>query len=153
MGWVENAYQERRRDSATSTQSASESRFVSQEQRKWDELVRGLENDVKQFKRLGGIAEFERKPGLQCWVSNRKSGIAVVLAADLDAHAIRYSYEPENDKTAVPEGGVLSVRTAGNAVNLYSADQRLSSEEARRLVLEPLLFPRAPLEGLEPTGT
>jgi hypothetical protein len=125
----------------------------SREHRAWSGLVAGLEDDLKEFKNVGGQGLVQRIGDTECRVSNPKSGIAVHLSADLEAHTIRYEYEPESEKTAVPEGGVLTLRASDDAVDFYSADQRLSNEEARRLVLEPLLFPRAPLQGLEPTGT
>ena len=41
---------------------------------------------------------------------------------------------------AVPEGGFLSLRDVGSDMALFSADQQLTAEQARRLILEPLLF-------------
>ena len=153
MGWVDDEFQERQRKSNESAEKPSERTEGSLERRKWDELVRGLERDVKEFRQVGGTAEFTLEENLACRVANPKAQVAVVLTGDLDAHAIRYHYEPENGQTAVPEGGLLSLRTTTAGVEFYSADQRLSSEEARRLILEPLMFPRASLAGLEPTGT
>ena len=153
MGWVEDEYQNRSRDQREQGDSASQLRFETREQHKWRELLAGLERDVKEYQRVGGNATFDQPMDLQARVSNPRSSVAVVLTVDLEANLIRYNYEAETERTAVPEGGVLSLRRSGNAAELYSSDQRLSSEEARRLVLEPLLFPRAPLEGLEPTGT
>ena len=152
MGWVEDEYQNRSRQT-NSSESPSELQFQSREQRKWRELSAGLEQDVKEYQRVGGSATFQSDSDAKVRVSNARSGVAVVLTADLDARMIDYSYEPESERTAVPEGGVLSLRSSDGEVDIYSSDQRLSSDEARRLVLEPLLFPRAPLEGLEPTGT
>lgn len=153
MGWVEDEYQNRTREQTSSAESASELRFESAERRKWRELAEGLEKDVKEYERVGGTASFDQASDDKVRVSNPRSGVAVVLTADLDAHMIHYNYEPESERTAVPEGGVLSLRASGGNVEVFSSDQRLSSDDARRLVLEPLLFPRAPLEGLEPTGT
>jgi hypothetical protein len=153
MGWVENEYQNRRRDNNEQPESAAEVQFESREHRVWSELAQGLEADLKEFSSVGGDAVVERISDTECRVANPKSGIAVTLDADLAGRAIRYNYEPESEKTAVPEGGVLTMRTSERATDLYSADQRLSNEEARRLMLEPLLFPRAPMQGLEPTGT
>jgi hypothetical protein len=43
--------------------------------------------------------------------------------------------------------------TSNSAVELYSADQQLTSELARQLILEPLLFPATPMPmRLEETG-
>jgi hypothetical protein len=152
MGWVEDEYQNRQRQDTNQSRSGSEVQLESRERRAWSNLVHEMEQDLKDFKNVGGDAVVQRIGDTECRVSNPKSGIAVNLRADLEAHTIRYDYEPESENIAVPEGGVLTLRFSDD-VDLYSADQRLSSEEARRLVLEPLLFPRAPLEGLEPTGT
>ncbi len=76
-----------------------------------------------------------------------------MLTADAEAHVIRYEYEAEGTDTAVPEGGILSLRGGAQGVEIYSADERLSPEDARRLVLEPLLFPQTPTEDLEPAGS
>ncbi len=153
MGWVEDEFQNRRRDNEKPTSPASELTMESREHRAWSDLVSGLEEDLREFKNVGGEGLVQRIGDTECRVSNPKSGIAVNLHADLEAHTIRYDYEPESENIAVPEGGVLTLRTADSSLEIYSADQRLSSEDARRLVLEPLLFPRAPLQGLEPTGT
>lgn len=153
MGWVEDEFQNRRRDNVDNVQTPSEVHFESREHRVWSALVSGLEHDLEDFKNVGGTGLVERVNDTECRVSNPKSGIAVHLQADLEAHMIRYEYEPESEDTAVPEGGVFTLRASDQSVDLYSADQHLSSQEARRLVLEPLLFPRTPLQGLEPTGT
>jgi hypothetical protein len=153
MGWVEDEFQNRQRDNADRVPSSSELQLESREQRLWAGLVSGLEGDLAEFKNVGGQGLVERINDTECRVSNPKSGIAVLLHADLEAHTIRYNYEPESENTAVPEGGVLTLRASSQSVDMYSADQRLTSQDARRLVLEPLLFPRAPMQGLEPTGT
>jgi hypothetical protein len=61
-------------------------------------------------------------------------------------------YESDQEKTAVPEKGILTLRSSDASVDLYSADQRLTSEQARQLVLEPLLSPTLPTD-LASTGT
>jgi len=152
MGWVEDEFQNRRRDNG-SAEPASETQMESREHHVWSDLVEGLEADLKEFSSVGGDAVVERISDVECRVSNPKSGIAVKLEVDLEGRAIRYNYEPESEKTAVPEGGVLTLRASDHSIDLYSADQRLTTEQVRRLVLEPLLFPRAPMQGLEPTGT
>ena len=73
------------------------------------------------------------------------------ISADTAAGSIHYEYQAEEKSVAVPEGGFLSLRALGSGVALYSADQQLTTEQARRLILEPLLFPPAP--PLEKTGT
>jgi hypothetical protein len=44
----------------------------------------------------------------------------------------------------VPEGGFPSLRAAGSDIALFSADQQLTAEQARHMILEPLFFPPAP---------
>jgi len=72
--------------------------------------------------------------------------------ADLAARTISYSYEAQQRNIAVPEPGLLALREGRNSVELYSADQRLSPEQARRMILEPLLSPGIPME-LRKTAT
>ena len=153
MGWVEDEYQNRRRDDIGSAPSQGEAQLESQEHRVWSELVRGLESDLGEFKSVGGEAAVQQTSDTECRVSNLRSGIAVNLHCELEDHTIRYDYDPISEKIAVPEGGVLTIRLSDHGADIYSADERLTNEAARRLVLEPLLFPRAPLQGLEPTGT
>jgi len=77
---------------------------------------------------------------------------SVGVNADLAARTISYSYEPQQTNIAVPEPGLLALREGRNSVELYSADQRLSPEQARRMILEPLLSPGIPME-LRKTAT
>ena len=150
MGWVEDGFECRTQDREERTESPAETRLQSREQRKWIELMRGLEQDVKEFERFAGDSVFRQLSNVRCRISNPASGIAVVLTADLCADTIHYIYQPEQKNIAVPEGAVLSLRTSDASVELYSADQRLTSQQARQLILEPLLFPPTKLEK---TGT
>lgn len=149
MSWVEDQYQGGSRPQAVESTSA---RSEMRADEKWNELVTGLQGDVQDFSRLGGSASFQKLSELACRVSNSSANVAVVLTADPSAQMIRYTYEPEGKEIAVPEGGVFTVRTSGGATQLYSADQQLTSEEARRLVLEPMLFPSQPSD-LKATGS
>jgi hypothetical protein len=67
-----------------------------------------------------------------------------VLKADFENHSASYDYTAISQLTAgVPEGGMLSMRQSRRGdVEFYSADERLTSEETRQVLLEPLLFPR-----------
>jgi hypothetical protein len=155
MNWVEDEYRQRGGEQPPGPRAVAgnEKRVEEAEQNKWTQLLRGLEQDVQDYKRIGGEASFEQKSEVQCRVSSGKSLIAVVVTEDPEARTIRYEYAPLRETMAVPEGGILTVRESGTSTDLYSADQRLSAEGVRKLILEPLLFPRAALEGLEPTGT
>ena len=107
--------------------------------------------ETEEFRRMNGKADFKRQSDFQCRISNSEVGAALVLTADLPAQSIQYNYEAEQKNIAVPEGGFLSLRSSDSGVALYSADQQLTTEQAQRLVLEPLLFP--PAKSLEKTGT
>jgi len=89
---------------------------------------------------------------LSCRISNPAAHIAALVTADMSAQTIQYTYEPESADSAVPEGGVLSLRPSEHWVELYSADQRLTSDQARQLILEPLLFPNAATSADEDTA-
>jgi hypothetical protein len=67
--------------------------------------------------------------------------------ADFDNRNVRYDYSAINQQSAgVPEGGMLSMRQSRRgAVEFYSADERLTSEETRQVLLEPMLFPKQPV--------
>ena len=112
---------------------------------KWNELVRGLSVDVEEFRRLGGEADFEQLSSTQCRVINSNAAISSTITADLAANTIQYTFEAEAEKIAVPEGGFFSLRRSGRSTtDIYSSDQRITTEQARRMILEPLLFPAPP---------
>ena len=67
-------------------------------------------------------------------ISNVPASITVVVTADLSARMVEYRYESDQEKTAVPEQGILTFRSSDASVDLYSADQRLTSEQAHQLV-------------------
>jgi hypothetical protein len=145
MGWVEERLQNQRdsqmRDSAA---TAAEDSFQRKARAKWASLLGGFQQDVEEFRGNTGKAEFDLSSDTECRISSPQARITVLVIADLAQHAIRYRYEPEDSRTAVPEQGVLTLRASGNSLDVYSADQRLSSDEARKLILEPLLFPEKP---------
>jgi len=76
-------------------------------------------------------------------VSNSVSGLQLPLPAAFAAQTISYNYASINDRSAgVPEGGILSIRQSRRrGVEFYSADERLTSEETREVLLQPVLFP------------
>jgi len=118
----------------------------------WHRLAQGFSDDVREFRSQQGSAKFEQPSEFQCRVSNSEGGIAVQLSGDLPELVVRYEYQSEGEKAGVPEGGVLTIRDAGRSAVLYSADQHLSFDEARKLILEPVLFPNRS-DALEKTGT
>jgi hypothetical protein len=143
MGWVEKKFQDQRDSGGQQNAEAraAEDRFQQKAKDKWAELLRGFEGDVAEFRRITGRADFEQNGDSECRIASPQARIAVLVTADLPQHAIRYSYEPEDASTAVPQEGILTLRSSGSLVELFSADQQMSTEQARKLVLEPLLFP------------
>jgi hypothetical protein len=118
----------------------------------WQQVAKGFAHDVEEFQGAVGRVQFEQSSEFQCRITNPAAGISVQVSADVPQLAIRYDYRSEGQRAGVPEGGVLTIRDAGRSVELYSADQRLTLEQARKLVLEPVLFPdKSP--ALEQTGT
>jgi hypothetical protein len=77
-------------------------------------------------------------------VQNAVSGLELMITADFDNHNVRYDYSAINQRSrGVPEGGMLSMRQSRRGtVEFYSADERLTSEETRQVLLEPMLFPK-----------
>jgi hypothetical protein len=142
MGWIEEHFHKLTSDAPV---TPGEAKFETREQDVWAELCRGFERDVNDFKQHGGSASFSNR-GDSCGVTSSDSHTTAVLSADPEAHVIRYDYQPEGARIGVPEGGIFSLRSGERGVEIYSADQRLTPEEARRLVLEPLFFPAAPEE-------
>ena len=146
MSWVEDQFE--RRLSSTKQQAGTgpaETRFEGIVENKWNELVDGLHQDVSEYRRLGGEADFEQISKMQCRVLNPSAGIGSTITADINAHTIQYRFEAENGKIAVPEGGFFSLRrSARSGADIFSADQRITIEQARRMILEPLLFPSPP---------
>jgi hypothetical protein len=153
MGWIADKLS-RRYSSKMPSPSASASSETSdlRPEQRWTELMEGLRRDVEEFNRLNGAADFEQISDLQCRVSNAATSVAVNVAVDLDAEIVDYQYEPEKENTPVPENGILTLRQSGRSTSLYSADQRLNSEQARRLILEPVLS-AGPARGLKASGT
>jgi len=117
--------------------------FRTAARQRWQQLAEELQADVAEFNSRQGGADFSEVSASQFRVINLTTGLELVISADFDARIIRYNYEQVNDKSAgVPEGGMLSMRQSQTgAVEFYSADEQLSSEETRDILLEPVLFP------------
>jgi hypothetical protein len=145
MGWIADQFESPAASQANenSGESTAEASFEVKADDTWTKLVDGFRQDVEEFQRLNGQAEFKQLSDLSCRISNPRAHVAALVNVDMSAQTIQYTYEPEDADTAVPEGGVLSLRPCEHWVELYSADQRLTSDQARQLILEPLLFPNA----------
>jgi hypothetical protein len=148
MGWMTDRLADNHQ---SQPQSSPEDRsFESSAETVWSQMMAGFQRDVEEFNAGKGDADLKELSAHEGRISNEAMKIAVVVIADLPAHTIRYRYEPGDETTAVPEQGVLTMRQSASGIELYSADQHLNSEAARRLILEPLFFANPPLEA---TGT
>ena len=88
-------------------------------------------------------AEFSRSGDDSYHVTYDESGLELDITADFEAQVVRYDYKPTSSNSAgAPEGGLLSMRQSrSGTVEFYSADERLTSEETRQVLLAPVLFP------------
>jgi hypothetical protein len=144
MGWIQEQFERRMHSDQrnASAQNTAEISFEALADLKWKELVTGLKRDVDEYRSLGGDVILREDSDLACRITNPTPGVTALVIADPAAHTIQYTFESEAGETAVPEGGFFSLRRASsNGIDLYSADQRISIEQATRMVLEPLLFP------------
>ncbi|MBZ5489319.1 MAG: hypothetical protein LAO76_00120 [Acidobacteriia bacterium] len=142
MGWIQDYRRQSSQDSHG--QPAPESQFATAARSRWRELGDELRADVAEFNKQGTGADLVMEGEDTYRVRNSGSGLELVLKADFDNHSASYDYAAINQRSAgVPEGGMLSMRQSrrGN-VEFYSADERLTSEETRQVLLEPLLFPK-----------
>ena len=154
MGWIADQFESRvtSQSNEHSGEPTAEGSFDVKAEQTWANLMDGFRQDVEEFQRLNGDADFKQISDLSCRISNPAAHVAALVTADMAAQTIQYTYEPEGADTAVPEGGVLSLRPSEHWVEVYSADQRLTSEQARQLILEPLLFPKAAPSAEEDTA-
>ena len=142
MGWIQDYRRQSSQDSQQ--QQDTETQFAAAAQSRWRELGDELRADVAEFNKQGTGAELAVEGEDTYRVRNSGSGLELVLKADFHNHSASYGYTAINQRSAgVPEGGMLSMRQSrrGN-VEFYSADERLTSEETRQVLLEPLLFPK-----------
>jgi len=144
MGWMTDRLADKPQSQPQG--GPAERSFESSAETVWSQMMAGFQRDVEEFNNGKSKADFKELSTHEGRISNDAMKIAVVVTADLSAHTIRYQYEPGDEKTAVPEEGVLTMRQSASGVELYSADQHLNSEAARRLILEPLFFANPPLE-------
>jgi hypothetical protein len=144
MGWIQDYRSKTSQNSYD--QSDSETQFAAAAHSRWRELGDELRADMQEFNKQGAGAELVVEGEDTYQVRNSGSGLELVLKADFDNHSVSYDYSAINQLTAgVPEGGMLSMRQSRRGdVEFYSADERLTSEETRQVLLEPLLFPKQP---------
>ncbi|HYG98335.1 MAG TPA: hypothetical protein VD837_04335 [Terriglobales bacterium] len=141
MGWVREEYEDRLRSHQGGV-NAAERQFEEAAARRWQELVAQIEADIDEYRQHGGAASFTRVSDIEVRVTDSESALAVNVRADLPGHAIHYDFGSRNDRVASPVGGIFSIRQSRSGrTELYSADERVHSEDARRMLLEPILFP------------
>ncbi len=143
MGWVNGQIMRRagHREEQNVPKTSAESSLELRAEQRWAHLAEEFKRDVEEFNRHKGNAAFKQISDSEFRISNPAASTAVIVSADLDAEIIEYHYEPEDKNTTVPENGILTLRKSDRSIDIYSADQKLNSEQARRLILEPMLFP------------
>jgi hypothetical protein len=141
MGWVENRLKNlpNPEETAHDTQGNGSAEGLAEQQ--WHRLVRGFELDVEEFNRLGNAAAFQKMSEFGCRISNPGTKTYVVVTADLPGQVVRYTYKPEDENTAVPEDGILTLRKRPGGVDLYSSDEHLTLVQVRQEILSPVFFP------------
>jgi len=138
MGWIEDHFHQ-----GTDVSDKQEKQFGDAARQRWRLLGEELKADVAEFNSRHNIAQFSQPWPDQFRVTNAASGLQLTIVADFDGHIVKYEYVQIDEKSAgVPEGGMLSMRPSRHGeVEFYSADERLTSEETREVLLEPVLFP------------
>lgn len=113
---------------------------------RWRKLGDELRSDVEEYNSHRSGAESLQDDENTMRVRNNETGLELTLMADFENHTVRYDYSALGQQNAgVPEGGMLSMRQSRNGeVEFYSADERLTSDETRQVLLEPMLFPKQP---------
>ena len=144
MGWIQDHRRQTSQD--TDYQPDPEIQFAMAARARWQELGDELRADVEAFNKQGSGVDLATEGEDQYRVQNSSSGLELALTADFGNRTVRYDYSAINQRSAgVPEGGILSMRQSrSGTVEFYSADERLTSEETRQVLLEPLLFPQQP---------
>lgn len=142
MGWIQN-YRRRSPESASQNQAGAQVKFDEAARQRWSRLGEELKSDVAEFNARHQEASFSHDGDEVYRVRSSASGLELVLRADFDDCLVRYEFVALNDRSAgAPEGGILSIRQSRlGTAEFYSADERLTSEETRQVLLEPVLFP------------
>jgi hypothetical protein len=142
MGWIQEHLRQTSQKPVNATNP--EGQFASAARERWRKLGEELRADVAEFNTHRTGADLAMDGENPYRVQNTVSGLELTLTADFDNHNVRYDYSAINQRSrGVPEGGMLSMRQSRRgAVEFYSADERLTSEETRQVLLEPMLFPK-----------
>lgn len=138
MGWITRELAER---VGKPLDRGANQRNAPIAQRAWEQLQRELEMDVREFNGHGGDAQISHISEKQLKISEPRTGLEVLLTLDLNASLVRYEFASRDKRVASPEGGILSLRSLQDgSPEIYSADERITSESARRLLLQPILL-------------
>ena len=138
MGWVTQEFS-RRRSSQTDSTEQGLNRAVAN---LWLELRDGLQADVTEYNRWGGAAVFDASGADQLLISDPTTQLQVQIAVDLADRHVRYEFQAMREDVAAPEGGFFSIHLSPQGqAEFFSADQPLSCAQARRVLLQPVLFP------------
>jgi hypothetical protein len=142
MGWIQEHLRQTSQKPVNPTNP--EGQFASAAQERWRKLGDELRADAAEFNTHRAGADLTMDGENPYRVRNAVSGLELVLTADFDNRNVRYDYSAINQRSrGVPEGGMLSMRQSRRGtVEFYSADERLTSEETRQILLEPMLFPK-----------
>ena len=142
MSWIEN-YHRRNSTADSQAQQNEQLQFAQAARERWRLLGKELQADVAEFNARSSQADFAAEDDDLYRVRNSVSGLELVLHADFDNCVVRYDYAVINNQTkGAPEGGMLSIRKSPRgSAEFYTADERLTSEETRQVLLEPVLFP------------
>ncbi|HEX6906330.1 MAG TPA: hypothetical protein VF154_06970 [Terriglobales bacterium] len=139
MGWITQEYSRRRPAGSVQNTGVAQQQAVAN---LWQELRDGLQADVNEYNRWGGAAVFEAPDRQQVAISEPTTGLQVRLQADLPDLHLRYEFQATREDVPAPEGGFFSIRVSPSSrADLFSADQPLNCEQARRVLLQPVLFP------------
>ena len=143
MGWIEQEYRDRISSQQSDiSESERERVFEQAELQRWQQLVRDLEGDVAEYNKQGGSATLARESETEVRITDKTNALTLTIRADIEGHTIHYDYGSTNSRVASPEGGIFAIRRSRwGSPELYSADQRIHNEGARRILLEPILFP------------
>jgi hypothetical protein len=140
MGWITRELEERGGGGKQVDRGANQ-RTAPIAQRAWEQLKRELEMDVEEFKGHGGDAQVSYVSEQRMKISEPRTGLEVLLTLDLNSSLVRYDFSSTEKRVAAPEGGILSLRSSqAGEPEIYSADERITSERARRLLLQPILL-------------
>lgn len=139
MGWITQEFSRRRPVHSAETSNLGAQQATAN---LWMELRDALQADVNEYNRWGGAAIFDAPSRHQIAVSEPSTGLQVRVEADLPDRHLRYEFQATRGDVPAPEGGFFSIRiTSAGGAELFSADQPLNCEQARRVLLQPVLFP------------